>query len=125
MKNLFTFFLFFAMLSPIQAETITPNKMENAFINWAHCSRLFKHFDIETTKQKNLGVFIYKKDKDQLEKTLESLLSYAREQFGKEDASRMMTLGIVTVGFREWKDNLTNKDVRRMVDECRELIYQY
>jgi hypothetical protein len=125
MKNLFTLFLFLTILSPIQAEPVTPSRMENAFNNWAHCSRLFRDFDIETTKQKKLGVFIYKKDKDQLEKTLESLLSYAREQFGKEDASRMMTLGIVTVGFREWKDNLTNKDVRRMVDECRELIYQY
>jgi len=125
MKNLFTLFLFFAILSPIQAEPITPTMMERAFTNWAHCSRLFKDFDIETTKQKKLGVFIYKKDKDKLDKTLESLMSVASEQFGKEDASRMMILGIVTVGYRDWKDNLTSQDLRRMVDECRELIYRY
>ena len=125
MKNLFTLFLFFAILSPIQAEPITPTMMERAFTHWAHCSRLFKDFDIETTKQKKLGVFIYKKDKDKLDKTLESLMSVASEQFGKEDASRMMILGIVTVGYRDWKDNLTSQDLRRMVDECRELIYRY
>jgi hypothetical protein len=123
MKYLFVFLLFWSGNS--FSQSINPGSIEKLFQLHAMCSKAFVEFDYGNIKDKNKpGAMIYEADYKMLKQKYSFIHKLSMDNFGKKDTDDMVASAIIDSVSRKSKNNLSQENVQKMIDSCREWLYQ-